>query len=58
VLEGELLRSGIELWLAGVPSMARPAFDQDELARTLGPDRFWRTAALAADRFTARAASR
>ena len=53
VLEAELRRSGVELWLAAVPSQARPQLEQDQLAKTLGPDRIWPSASVAADSFSA-----
>jgi hypothetical protein len=51
ILEGELRRTGVPLWLAGVPSAARPQLNQDELATTLGPDRIWHTVTDAVDHF-------
>jgi MFS superfamily sulfate permease-like transporter len=51
VLQQDLHRSGVELWLAGVPSPARPQLNADDLAKTLGPGRIWPSAAGAADGF-------
>jgi sulfate permease, SulP family len=53
VLHDELHRSGVELWLAAVPSQARPQLEQDQLAKTLGPGRIWPTAAAATEGFAA-----
>jgi sulfate permease, SulP family len=53
VLEEQLRRSGVELWLAAVPSQARPQLAQDQLATTLGPDRILPSANVAADSFAA-----
>ena len=39
VLQQDLHRSGVELWLAGVPSTARAQLEQDNLAKTIGPGR-------------------
>ena len=55
ILEGELRQTGVQLWLAGVPSAAREQLDQDELATTLGQDRIWHTVTDAVDRFNAHA---
>jgi sulfate permease, SulP family len=52
-LEEELRRNGTELWLARVPSAARPQLDTDALAAKLGRDRIWPTVGAAADHFTA-----
>ena len=51
VLEEQLRRSGVELWLVAVPSQARPQLAQDQLATTLGPDRILPSARVAADSF-------
>jgi SulP family sulfate permease len=53
VLHGELHRSGVELWLAAVPSKARPQLEQDQLAKTLGPGGIWLSVAAAAENFAA-----
>jgi SulP family sulfate permease len=53
VLHDELHRSGVELWLAAVPSQARPHLEQDKLATTLGPGRIWPSAAAATEGFAA-----
>jgi SulP family sulfate permease len=53
VLEEQLRRSGVELWLAAVPSQARPQLAQDQLAATLGPDRILPSPRMAADSFAA-----
>lgn len=54
ILEKELGRSGVELWLAAVPSQAQGQLEQDQLATTLGPDRILPSAVAAADSFAAR----
>ena len=51
VLEEQLGRSSRELWLAGVPSQARPELDSDQLAKALGPDRIFSSVPAAADYF-------
>jgi MFS superfamily sulfate permease-like transporter len=52
-LEEQLRRSGVELWLAAVPSQARPQLAQDQLATMLGPDRIMPSPRVAADSFAA-----
>jgi MFS superfamily sulfate permease-like transporter len=54
ILESELRRSGAELWLTGVTSMARPQLEQDELSKTLGSGRIWPTIGSAVDRYARR----
>ena len=54
VLEEELSRSGVELWLAAVPRLARQQLEQDQLARTLGPDRILPSVNAASDSFASR----
>jgi MFS superfamily sulfate permease-like transporter len=50
-LEDDLRHNGVELWLAAVPSSARPQLEQDALAETLGSARIHPTAARAAMSF-------